>query len=235
MKCMRRPDRATVTRVPIAAQAFLSLGVYGEITRRAKGSRVSRWFLSTLLWPLRWFYDLDGGAPRAPEAIRQAVDRHLLVLRCEGHGARERLAHILQQWGRPCAAGGALSPRLAASAQALPRAAWSNARLVCLGCEALLTRGQPSRLTVAPRSLAILQSELGQHREAETGQQPWPTVAAAGLIEPQPVGSDHGPGVLTGGAVMGRTPPPAVFPLLRPLAMGGARFSRKALAAIARE
>jgi hypothetical protein len=36
MKCMRRPDRDTVARVHIAAQAFLGLGVYGAITRIAK-------------------------------------------------------------------------------------------------------------------------------------------------------------------------------------------------------
>ena len=52
MKFMRRPDIDTVARVHIAAQAFLSLGVYGEITRIAKCYRVSRLFIYTLLWPL---------------------------------------------------------------------------------------------------------------------------------------------------------------------------------------
>ena len=31
MQCMRRPDRDNVARVHIAVQAFLGLGVYGEI------------------------------------------------------------------------------------------------------------------------------------------------------------------------------------------------------------
>ena len=35
MKFMRRPDIDTVARVHIAVQAFLGLGVYGEITRIA--------------------------------------------------------------------------------------------------------------------------------------------------------------------------------------------------------
>jgi hypothetical protein len=52
MKFMRRPDIDTVARVHIAVQAFLGLGVYGEITRRANGYRVSRLFVSKLVWQL---------------------------------------------------------------------------------------------------------------------------------------------------------------------------------------
>jgi hypothetical protein len=36
MKFMRRPDIDNLTRVEIAVQAFLGLGVYGEITRLAR-------------------------------------------------------------------------------------------------------------------------------------------------------------------------------------------------------
>jgi hypothetical protein len=88
---------------------------------------------------------------------------------------------------------------------------------------------------VAPRSLAILKLEFGENRAAETGKQPWATVAAAGLLEPQTVVADQGPGLVKGGAVMGLTPHPELFPRRRPRAMFGERFSRKALAAIARE
>ena len=114
MQCMRRPDIDTVARVHIAAQAFLSLGVYGEITRIAKCDRVSRLFLSKLLWPLMLLYDLDVGDTRSLEAIRKEVDRHILLRRFEGHCALERLSHILKQLGRPFASVGALSQRLAA-------------------------------------------------------------------------------------------------------------------------
>src|SRR5437879_5633923 len=176
MKCMRRPDRDTVARVHIAAQAFLSLGVYGEITRRAKYYRVSRLFISKLLWPLLLLYDLDVGDPRSPEAIRKEADRHILLLRFEGHGALERMAQILKQLGLPCASVGAMSQRLAAYAQALPRETWTNARIVFLVCDEIFPRGQPILITVEPCSLAMLKIELGKNREAEPWKHHWTTL-----------------------------------------------------------
>jgi hypothetical protein len=235
MKFMRRPDIDTVARVHIAAQAFLSLGVYGEITRIAKCYRVSRLFIYKLLWPLLLLYDLDVGDTRAPEALRKAVDRHILLLRFEGHCALERLAQILQQLGLPFASVGAISQRLAAYAQALPRAAWTNAQIVVLVCDEIFTRGQPILITVEPRSLTILKIELGKNREAETWKHHWTTLAEAGLIEQQTVVSDQGSGLVKGCALMGLTHHPDLFHLLRPLALFGERFYRKALAAIARE
>jgi len=235
MKCMRRPDRDTVARVHIAAQAFLSLGVYGEITRRATCYRVSRLFIYKLLWPLMLLYELDVCDPGSPEVIRQEVDRHILLLRFEGHGALERIAPILKQLGRPFSSVGSLAQRLAAYAQALPQEAWTDAQIVFLLCDAILTRGQPILLTVEPRSLAILKIELVENREAETWKQHWDPWAETGLIEQHTVVSDQGPGLVKGCALMGLTQHPDVLHLLRPLAMCGERFSRKALAASARE
>jgi hypothetical protein len=235
MKFMRRPDIDTVARVHIAAQAFLSLGVYGEITRIAKCYRVSRLFIYKLLWPLLLLYDLDVGDTRSPEAIRKEVDRHILLLRFEGHCALERIAQILKQLGLPFASVGAISQRLAAYAQALPRAAWTNAQIVFLVCDEIFTRGQPILITVEPRSLTILKIELGKNREAETWKHHWTTLAEAGLIKQQTVVSDQGSGLVKGCALMGLSHHPDLFHLLRPLAMFGERFYRKALAAIARE
>lgn len=56
MQCMRRPDRANRARVHIAVQAFLGLGVYGEITRIAHGYEVLRLFVSKWLWQLLTLY-----------------------------------------------------------------------------------------------------------------------------------------------------------------------------------
>src|SRR5438105_5836217 len=235
MKFMRRPDIDTVARVHIAAQAFLSLGVYGEITRIAKCYRVSRLFIYTLLWPLMLLYDLDVGDPHSPEAIRKEVDRHILLLRFEGYCALERISQILKQLGLPFASVGAISQRLAAYAQALPHEAWTDAQIVFLVCDEIFTRGQPILLTVEPRSLAILKIELGENREAETWKQHWATLAEAGLIEQPTVVSDQGPGLVKGCALMGLTHHPDLFHLLRPLAMFGERFYRQALAAIAWE
>ena len=53
MKGLRRPDVDNGARVPIAVQAFLGLGVYGERTRIAQFYQVARVFVYTLLWQLR--------------------------------------------------------------------------------------------------------------------------------------------------------------------------------------
>ena len=235
MKCMRRPDRDTVARVHIAAQAFLSLGVYGEITRIAQCYRVSRLFVYKLLWQLRLLYELEVCDPGSPEAIRTEVDRHILLLRFEGHCALERISQILKQLGLPFSSVGYISQRLAAYAQALPKEELTDAQIVFLLCDEILTRGQPILITVEPRSLAILKIELVENREAETWKQHWDTLAETGLIEQQTVVSDQGPGLVKGCALMGLTHHPDLFHLLRPLAMFGERFYRKALAAIARE
>jgi len=78
MKFMRRPDIDTVARVQIAAQAFLGLGVYGEITRIANGYRVSRLFVYKLVWQLLTLYALEVRAVSSVQALRTEVDRHIL-------------------------------------------------------------------------------------------------------------------------------------------------------------
>ena len=173
MKCMRRPDIDTVARVPIAAQAFLGLGVYGAITQIAPSYRVSRLFVYTLLGQLRLLYELAEGDLSAPEAIRTEVDRHILLLRLEGHCALERMSQILRQLGLPFASVGYISQRLATYARALPKEEWTGAQIVFLLCEEIFTLGQPILLTVEPRSLAILKIELVENREAETWKQHW--------------------------------------------------------------
>jgi hypothetical protein len=235
MKFMRRPDIDTVARVHIAAQAFLGLGIYGAITQIAKSYRVSRLFVYKLLWQLMLLYELEVCAPSSPEAVRKEVDRHILLLRFEGHCALERIAQILKQLGLPFSSVGYISQRLAAYAQALPKEEWTDAPIIFLLCDEIFTLGQPILLTVEPRSLAILKIELVENREAETWKQHWEALADAGLIEQQTVVSDQGPGLVKGCALMGLTHHPDLFHLLRPLAMFGERFYRKALAAIARE
>jgi hypothetical protein len=235
MKFMRRPDLDTVTRVHIAAQAFLSLGVYGELTRIANAYRVSRLFVYKLLWQLQLLYELEACDPGAPEAMRTEVDRHILLLRLEGHCALERMSQILRQLGLPFASVGYISQRLAAYARALPNEEWTGAQIVFLLCDEIFTRGQPILITVEPRSLAILKIELAKNREAATWKQHWDALAEAGLIEQQTVVSDQGSGLVKGCALMGLTHHPDLFHLLRPLAICGERLYRKALAAIARE
>jgi len=71
--------------------------VHGEIARIATCYGVSRLFVYKLLWPLPLLYAREVCAPDAPDALRNEVDRHILLLRFEGHCALERIAHILTQ------------------------------------------------------------------------------------------------------------------------------------------
>jgi hypothetical protein len=235
MQFMRRPDIDTVTRVTIAVQAFLGLGVYGEITRIARFSQVSRLVVYRLLWPLLALYTLAVCAPLSAQAIRKEVDRYILLLRLEGQCSLEAISQILKQLGLPFSAMGYIAQRLATYARALPKAALSGTQIALLLCDEIFTLGQPILITGEPRSLAILKIELVDNREAATWKKHWEALADAGLIEHPTVVADQGAGLVKGCALMGLMHHPDLLHLLRPLAIVGERFYRHALAAIAWE
>jgi hypothetical protein len=117
----------------------------------------------------------------------------------------------------------------------VPREALTGAKIVFLLCDEIFTLGRPILITAEPRSLAILKIELVDNREAETWKKYWEELAEAGFIKQQTVVSDQGSGLGKGCALMGLTHYPDLFHLLRPLAVFGGRFYRKALQAIAWE
>ena len=173
MKFMRRPDLGNLTRVEIAVQAFLGMGVYGEMTRIAHTYQTSRLFVYKLLWQLLTLYHLEICAPDASSASRQRVDKCILLLRLEGHCSLESISQIIRQLGLPCSSVGYISQRLTAYAQTVPKNVLTGARIVFLLCDEIFTLGQPILLTVEPRSLAILKIELAEPRDAETWQKHW--------------------------------------------------------------
>lgn len=235
MKFIRRPDLDNVARLKIAMQAVEGLRVYGEITRIARCYRVSRLFVYKLLWQLLTLFELEVCSPPLTVAKQQEIDRHLLLLRLEGHCSLESISQISKQLGLPFSSVGYISGRLRAYAGKVPKEALSGARIVFLLADEIFTLGQPILLTVEPRSLTILKIELVENREGETWQKHWQELAEAGLIEHQTVVSDQGSGLVKGCALMGLTHHPDLFHLLRPLAKFGGRFYRQALSAIARE
>src|SRR5438132_7037460 len=235
MKFMRRPDLDNLTRVEVAVQAFLGMGVYGEITRIAQSYQVSRLFVYKLVWQLLAVYALRVCEVSSAQAIRKEVDGHILLLRLEGHCALESISQIIKQLGLPHASVGYISQRLTAYARALPQEVVSGAPIVLLLCDEIFTLGQPILLTVEPRSLAILKIELVDNREAETWKKHWKALADAGLIEHPTVVADQGAGLVKGCVLMGLMHNPALVDLLRPLAVRAARFYCQALAAIAWE
>ena len=160
MKFIRRHDLNTVVRLEIATQAFLGQGVYGEITRLANFYQVSRLFVYQLLWQLLLVFELEARTRVAPEARRKEVDRHLLLLRFEGHCALEGMARTLEQLGLPWFSVGYLSQRLAAYARAVPAAVRGGAEITFLLCDEIFALGRPILISVEPQSLAILKIEL---------------------------------------------------------------------------
>ena len=152
MKFMRRPDIDHVARVTIAVQAFLGLGVYGEITRIAQSYQVSRLFVYKLVWQLLTVYALQVCEPSSTQAMRKEVDRPILLLRLAGQCSLEHISPILKQLGLPQASVGYISQRLTAYARALPTEVVSGAPIVFLLCDEIFTLGRPIRLTVEPRS-----------------------------------------------------------------------------------
>ncbi len=197
MKCMRRPDRDNVARVHIAVQAFLGLGVYGELTRIAHCYEVSRLFVSKLLWQLLTLYALAVCAPAAA-ATRKAAERSILLLRLEGQCSLEHISHIMRQLAWPCSSVGSISQTLTAYAKALPTEGLTGCQIVFLLCDEICTLGRPMLLTVEPKSLAILKIAWVENRAAETWKQPGQALAAAGVITQHTVVSDQGAGLVTG-------------------------------------
>lgn len=235
MKFIRRPDLDNVARLKIAMQAVEGLRVYGEITRIAKCYRVSRLFVYKLLWQLLTLFELEVCSPPLTVAKQKEIDRHLLLLRLEGHCSIESISQIVKQLGLPFSSVGHICGRLRAYAGKVPKEALSGAQIGFLLADEIFTRGQPILITVEPRSLTILKIELVENREGETWRKHWQELAEAGLIEHQTVVSDQGSGLVKGCALMGLTHHPDLFHLLRMLAKFGGRFYRQALSAIAWE
>ena len=235
MKFMRRPDLSKVLRVEIAVQAFLGLGVYGEITRIANCYQVSRQFVYSLLWQLRLLFELEVSAAVVPAALTKEVDRHILLLRMEGHCALESIAQIIAQLGLPYTSVGYISQRLTAYARALPEVSLAGAQIVFLLCDEIFTQGQPILITVEPRSLAILKIELADQRDGATWQKHWEALVTAGVITKPKVVADQGSGLVKGCELMGLSHHPDLFHLLHPLAPFAGRFERQALGAIEHE
>ena len=98
MKFIRRPDLDKVTRTEIAVQAFHAQGVYGEITRLARASRVSRWFVYALLWQLTDLFATSDAVTPASRYTQTDADRHLLLLRMVGRSSLESIACICASW-----------------------------------------------------------------------------------------------------------------------------------------
>jgi len=209
--------------------------VYGEMTRIANCYRVSRLFVYQLRWQLLLLYELKTCAADSPQAIKEYVDRHILLLRLEGRCSLAQISQIIRQLGLPYSSLGYISQRLTAYARRLPAESLAGAQIQFLLSDEIFTLGRPILITAEPRSLAILKIELAEQRDAETWRKHWEQLVKAGVISHPIVVSDQGSGLIKGCGLLGLTHHPDLFHLLQGLAKFGERFYRQALAAIARE
>jgi len=236
MKFRRRPDIDNLTRVQIAVQAFIGQGVYGEITRIASNYQVSRLFVYQLLWPLLLLFELEVSASCTRKADIIETDRHILLLRLEGHCSLERISQIIKQLGLPFSSVGYISQRIKSYASVLPKEPLvPGAQIVFIISDEIFTQGQPILLTIEPRSLAIIKIELAEKRDGESWKMHWKELVEMGLIVNPIVVSDQGSGLRKGCELMGLTHHPDLFHLLRGLARMTPRFYSKAIAAITYE
>jgi hypothetical protein len=96
MKFVRRTDLDKVTRLEIAIQAIIGMGVYGEITRLARSYHISRLFVYQLAWQAMAAFEPGLNAAVSADLSQAQVDRLFLLLRLEGHCSLHQISRILR-------------------------------------------------------------------------------------------------------------------------------------------
>lgn len=118
MKYMRRPDINSLMRIQIAVQAFIGMGIYGEITRIANENKISRLFVYQLLGQLLGLYQADAKKLGFEQAQQRRLDLHILLLRLEGKCSLEAISQILTELGFAYTSIGYISQRILGFARA---------------------------------------------------------------------------------------------------------------------
>jgi hypothetical protein len=235
MKYMRRPDINSLMRIRIAVQAFIGMGIYGEITRIANEHKISRLFVYQLLGQLLRLFQPDSKEVGFEQAQQRRLDLHIMLLRLEGKCSLEAISQILTELGFAYTSIGYISQRILEFAKALPDELPTSAKIVFYLSDETFANGQPILVTVDPKSLAILRIELATSRDAATWQAHWQELAALGYRDTKYVVSDLGKGIVKGCSLMGLTHHPDLFHLLQGIAIFISRFEKQAYAAIEAE
>jgi len=235
MKFMRRPDLDSVTRRNLAIQAYLAIGVYGEITRLATLYQVSRLFIYQLLWELQALFTTDPAVWALAASEREPSDRLLLLLRLQGRCSLGNISEILRQLGYSRYSVGYISERILVYARALPSEVPAGLQITFYLSDEIYSGSRPILITVDARSLAILKIELAERRDGKHWQAHWQALQDAGYVGLQYVVSDLGTGLVKGCALYGIVHHPDLFHLLQPISWFAARFERQAYAAIEAE
>jgi tetratricopeptide (TPR) repeat protein len=235
MQFMRRPDLDSVSRLNLAIQAYLALGVYGEITRLATVYRVSRLFVYQLLWQLQALFAMDPAGGAVADRERPTLDRLILLLRLQGRCSLGNISEILRQLGYSIYSVGYISERILAYARTLPADVPAGLQITFYLSDEIYSGSRPILITVDARSLAILKIELADRRDGAQWQAHWQALRDAGYLEAKYVVSDLGTGLVKGCALYGIIHHPDLFHLVQPIRGFAARFERQAYAAIAAE
>lgn len=235
MKYQRRPDINSLMRVQIAVQAFIGIGIYGEITHIANEHNISRLFVYQLLWQLLGLFQTNPSELFSKTREQRKLDLHILLLRLEGKCSLEAISEIVKHLGFSVHSISYISQRITAYAQSLPSDLPAQAKTVFYLSDEIFANGQPILVTADPKSLAILRIELATSRDAETWKEHWKELAASGYIDNKYVVSDLAKGIVKGSALLGITHHPDLFHLLQGIALFVSRFEKQAYAAIGEE
>ena len=234
MKYQRRPEINSVMRIEIAVQAYLGLGVYGEITRLAKSYNVCRLFIYQLLWEMRDLFEIE---PRriSSKYEQKQIDREIMMLRMEGKCSLEAISEILKDRGVKTNSVGYISHRIKALAEVVPSQEPSENKIEFYIADEIYAKGKPILVTMDAKSLTILKIELSTSRDGETWKKHWESITNAQDCDKLIVVSDLGAGLIKGCTRLGITHHPDLFHLLQPIAIFLSRFEQKAYAAISEE
>lgn len=232
MKFMRRHDLDSLTRINIAMQAYFALGIYGEITRLAKLYNVSRLFIYQLLWRLFDLFETKSPTTSSGETERKQLDRHILLLRLQGHCSLGDISQTLKHLGFSYYSIGYISQRILTFARSLPLNLPSGLKVTFYLSDEIYSGSRPILITIDAKSLAILRIELAPCRDAMQWKQHWQALEEAGYIGSKYVVSDLGKGLVKGCALLGIIHHPDLFHLLRPIGVFLCRFEKQAYTAL---
>src|SRR5215468_997635 len=170
MQFTRRPDLDPPTRIHIVMLAWLHQGVYGKMTEIAKRYRISRTFLSHLLFMANLQLEtLFGGEKRLLQKDHRHFEQLILLLRLEGTCSLLSIAAIVKALEYHPNSVGSLSQFFHSAGQALPSTlVMPSKTLVFYLSDEIFAIHTPILVTIDARSTTILNIELASDRSADT-------------------------------------------------------------------
>jgi hypothetical protein len=170
MKFVRRLDLDPQTRIHIVMLAWLNQGVYGKMTQIAQYYRISRTFLSQLLFAATLQLEtLFSDEQHLLQKDQWHVEPLILLLRLEGKCSIPSISSIVKYLGHQPNSVGSLSECFQRYGRALPSTvAMASKTVVFYLSDEIFASHVPILVTIDAQSTTILNIELASDRSAET-------------------------------------------------------------------